>query len=265
MKKAFSRCYAALVLLFMYLPIFVLIAFSFNESKGRVWTGFTFKWYGELFRDREILGALGNTLIVALIASVCATILGTTAAFGIHCMKRRARTLIKNVNNMPLINPEIVIGISLLILFTLLKLRPGFLTLILAHITFCVPTVVLSVLPKLRQLNKNIYEAALDLGCTPFQSFTKVVIHEIMPGIISGALMAFTMSLDDFVISYFVTGSSFITLPVEIYNYTKKPIQPKIYALFTLMFIVILVLMVVMNLLQAKSEKNRQQPRRVRA
>ena len=165
MKKAFSRCYVALVLLFMYLPIFVLIAFSFNESKGRVWTGFTFKWYGELFRDREILGALGNTLIVALVASICATILGTTAAFGIHCMKRRARTLVKNINCMPLINPEIVTGISLLMLFTLLKLRPGFVTVILAHITFCVPTVVLSVLPKLRQMSKNTYEAALDLCC----------------------------------------------------------------------------------------------------
>ena len=141
----------------------------------------------------------------------------------------------------------------------------GFWTLLIAHITFNLPYVILNVMPKLQQMDKDLVEAALDLGCTPFQSFTKVVIHEIMPGIISGALMAFTMSLDDFVISYFVTGSSFITLPVEIYNYTKKPIQPKIYALFTLMFIVILVLMVVMNLLQAKSEKNRQQPRRVRA
>lgn len=248
MKKAFSRCYAALVLLFMYLPIFVLIAFSFNESKGRVWTGFTFKWYGELFRDREILGALGNTLIVALIASVCATVLGTTAAFGIHCMKRRARTLIKNVNNMPLINPEIVIGISLLILFTLLKLRPGFLTLILAHITFCVPTVVLSVLPKLRQLNKNIYEAALDLGCSEGQAFYKVVIPEIMPGIVSGFLMALTYSIDDFVISYFTAGPTSQTLPLVIYTITRKPMTPKLNALSTIMFTVVLAVLILANI-----------------
>ena len=166
--------------------------------------------------------------------------------------------------------PDIVTGVALALLFafagTILKTNSvlGFWTLLIAHITFNLPYVILNVMPKLQQMDKDLVEAALDLGCTPFQSFTKVVIHEIMPGIISGALMAFTMSLDDFVISYFVTGSSFITLPVEIYNYTKKPIQPKIYALFTLMFIVILVLMVVMNLLQAKSEKNRQQPRRAR-
>ena len=185
---------------------------------------------------------------LALIASVCATILGTTAAFGIHCMKRRARTLIKNVNNMPLINPEIVIGISLLILFTLLKLRPGFLTLILAHITFCVPTVVLSVLPKLRQLNKNIYEAALDLGCSEGQAFYKVVIPEIMPGIVSGFLMALTYSIDDFVISYFTAGPTSQTLPLVIYTITRKPMTPKLNALSTIMFTVVLAVLILANI-----------------
>ncbi len=193
------------------------------------------------------------------------------AAVGIHGMKGRLRSAVMTMTNIPMTNPDIVTGVALALLFafagTVLKTNSvlGFWTLLIAHITFNLPYVILNVMPKLQQMDKDLVEAALDLGCTPMQAFTKVVIHEIMPGIISGALMAFTMSLDDFVISYFVTGSSFITLPVEIYNYTKKPIQPKIYALFTLMFIVILVLMVVMNLLQAKSEKNRQQPRRARA
>lgn len=247
MKKFFSGCYVALVMLFMYIPIFVLIAFSFNESKGRVWTGFTFKWYGELFRDREILGALGNTLFVALIASVCATVLGTAAAFGIHSMKRRARSLIKNINTLPIINPEIVTGISLLMLFTILRLRPGFVTVILAHITFCVPTVVISVLPKLRQMNKNVYEAALDLGCNEMQAFFKIVIPEIMPGIVSGFLMALTYSIDDFVISYFTAGPTSQTLPLVIYTITRKPMTPKLNALSTIIFVVVLAVLLISN------------------
>lgn len=253
MKKVFSKCYIALFLLFMYVPIFVLIAFSFNESKGRVWTGFSLKWYGELLRDREILGALGNTLLIAFIASVCATVLGTCAALGIHSMKRRARSIVKNVNCMPLINPEIVTGISLLMLFTLFRLRPGYLTVILAHITFCVPTVVLSVLPKLRQLNKNIYEAALDLGCNEGQAFFKVVIPEIVPGIVSGFLMALTYSIDDFVISYFTAGPTSQTLPLVIYTITRKPMTPKLNALSTIMFVVVLAVLLLINM---KKEKN---------
>lgn len=256
MKKFFSGFYVALVMLFMYVPIFVLIAFSFNESKGRVWTGFTFKWYGELFRDREILGALGNTLIVAVIASVCATVLGTAAAFGIHSMKRRARSFIKNVNTLPIINPEIVTGISLLMLFTLLRLQPGFVTVILAHITFCVPTVVISVLPKLRQMNKNVYEAALDLGCNEMQAFFKIVIPEIMPGIVSGFLMALTYSIDDFVISYFTAGPTSQTLPLVIYTITRKPMTPKLNALSTIIFVVVLAVLLISNFVKGDS-KNR--------
>ena len=196
-----------------------------------------------------------------MLSSLIATVLGTVAALGIHNMRGKLRSAVMTLTNIPMTNPEIVTGVSLALLFaftgTMLRIHSilGFWTLLIAHITFNLPYVILNVMPKLSQMDPDLTEAALDLGCTPVQAFFKVVLHEIMPGIISGALMDFTMSLDDFVISYFVTGSSFITLPVEIYNYTKKPIQPKIYALFTLMFVVILVMMSVMNLLQARDKK----------
>lgn len=242
----------------------LLVVSSFNQgSDMAVWKGFTFSQYGELFRDDTLLKLLGNSVLVAVLSSVIATILGTMAALGIHAMRGRMRRIVMNVTNIPMTNPEIVTGVSLALLFafagTMLKINSilGFWTLLIAHITFNLPYVILSVMPKLTQMDPDLAEAAQDLGCTPFQAFTKVVIHEILPGIVSGLLMAFTMSLDDFVISYFVTGSTFVTLPVEIYNYTKKPIQPKIYALFTLMFAVILLAMIVMNLLQARDVKAR--------
>ena len=268
-RRIGSRLFMALVFLFLYAPIFVLIVFSFNSSKSRaVWTGFSLDWYRELFQDSEILSALSTTLSVSVLAALIATVAGTFAAIGFYNMRKRWSRPLLTINNIPVINADIATGVSLCLLFVaaggILHFDLGYVTLLIAHITFNIPYVIMSIMPKLYQMDKNLIDAAQDLGCTWMQAFYKVVIPEIMPGIISGALMAFTMSLDDFVISYFVTGSSFITLPVEIYNYTKKPIQPKIYALFTLMFIVILVLMVVMNLLQAKSEKNRQQPRRAR-
>ena len=204
-----------------------------------------------------------NSLIVAVLSALISTVLGTAASLGIYSMSRRGRSLAMGVTNIPLTNPEIVTGVSLALLFAfvgqILKVRGilGFWTLLIAHITFNLPYVILSVMPKLRQMDSNLWEAAQDLGCTPGKAFFKVVIHEIFPGIISGGLMAFTMSLDDFVISYFVYGPNFVTLPVEIYNYTKKPLQPKIYALFTLLFLVILLVMVVMNLLQAGDDKRR--------
>lgn len=247
MKKFFQRFYVGLVLLFLYIPILVLIAFSFNESKGRSWTGFSLKWYGELFHDEVILQALGNTLIIAIVAAVFATILGTAAAIGIHNLNKTPRTIIKNVNNLPLINPEIVTGISLMILFSFCRIIPGFFTIIVAHITFCVPSVVLSVLPKLRQINKNIYEAALDLGCTDIQAFFKVILPEIMPGIFSGFLMAITYSIDDFIISYFTTGPDAQTLPIVIYSITRKPVTPKLNALSTIMFLVVLCILFIVN------------------
>ena len=240
----------------------VLAVASFNKGTDvAVFKGFTFDQYAELFRDGTLLKLLRNSLFIAVLSSLIATVLGTVAALGIHNMRGKLRSAVMTLTNIPMTNPEIVTGVSLALLFaftgTMLRIHSilGFWTLLIAHITFNLPYVILNVTPKLSQMDPDLTEAALDLGCTPVQAFFKVVLHEIMPGIISGALMAFTMSLDDFVISYFVTGSSFITLPVEIYNYTKKPIQPKIYALFTLMFVVILVMMSVMNLLQARDKK----------
>ena len=254
-----------LVFIFLYLPMIVLGVASFNTGLDvATFKSFTLSQYVNLFRDQTLLKLLGNSVVIALLSSLIATVFGTLAAVGIFSMKGRMRKAVMTLTNIPMTNPDIVTGVALALLFaftgTMLKINSilGFWTLLIAHITFNFPYVILNVMPKLQQMDPDLQEAALDLGCTPMQAFLKVVIHEIMPGVISGALMAFTMSLDDFVISYFVTGSSFITLPVEIYNYTKKPIQPKIYALFTLMFAVILILMVVMNLLQARSEK---QPR----
>ena len=192
-RKRLSGIYMALMLLFLYLPIFVLIAFSFNSTKGYTWTGFSLKWYKELFSNELILDSLKNTLIVAAVASVLATILGAGAAIGVFSMKNKAmKSAIKNVTNLPLLSPEIVMGISLMLLFSFARMSGGFATLIISHISFCVPSVFLSILPKLRQMNGSLYEAALDLGCTPSKAFMKVVLPEIMPGIITGFLMAFT-------------------------------------------------------------------------
>lgn len=267
--KNFNRVFTVLVLIFLYIPMIVLGVASFNSGMDvAVFKGFTLNNYTELFRDSVLLPLLLNSIIVAVLSSLIATVLGTAAALGIHSMGPKLRKFTMSITNIPLTNPEIVTGVSLALLFaftgTMLKINNilGFTTLLIAHITFNLPYVILSVMPKLQQMDPNLNEAALDLGCTPVQAFFRVVIHEIMPGVISGALMAFTMSLDDFVISYFVYGPRFVTLPVEIYNYTKKPLQPKIYALFTLLFAVILLVMILMNLLQAKDEKRTRESRR---
>ncbi len=261
--KHFNRTVTVLVFIFLYIPMIVLGVASFNSGTDIAsFKGFTLGQYVNLFRDRSLLALLGNSLIIAVLSTLIATVMGTMAAVGIHNMNGRLRRAVMALTDIPMTNPDIVTGVALALLFaftgTMLRINSilGFWTLLIAHITFNLPYVILNVMPKLKQMDRDLVEAALDLGCTPFQAFYKVVIHEIMPGILAGALMAFTMSLDDFVISYFVTGSSFITLPVEIYNYTKKPIPPKIYALFTLMFLVILVLMIAMNLLQLRSSKN---------
>ena len=261
--KHFNRTVTVLVFIFLYIPMIVLGVASFNSGTDIAsFKGFTLGQYVNLFRDRTLLALLGNSLIIAVLSTLIATVMGTMAAVGIHNMNGRLRRAVMTLTDIPMTNPDIVTGVALALLFaftgTMLRINSilGFWTLLIAHITFNLPYVILNVMPKLKQMDRDLVEAALDLGCTPFQAFYKVVIHEIMPGILAGALMAFTMSLDDFVISYFVTGSSFITLPVEIYNYTKKPIPPKIYALFTLMFLVILVLMVAMNLLQLRGSKN---------
>ena len=262
--KRFNKIFTFLVILFLYIPMIALLVASFNAGSDiAAFKGFTFSNYSELFRDSVLLPLLLNSLIVALLSSLISTVIGTAAAIGIHSMGGRLKRLCMSVTNIPLTNPEIVTGVSLALFFafvgTAMKKDDvlGFTTLLIAHITFNLPYVILSVLPKLTQMDPHLQEAALDLGCTPIQAFFKVTIYEIMPGIVSGALMAFAMSLDDFVISYFVYGPNFITLPVEIYNYTKKPLHPKIYALFTLLFLSILAVMVIMNLLQARDEKRK--------
>lgn len=264
MKKPsrLNLIYTILIFVFLYAPMLVLIVASFNTGKDITdFEGFTLRRYAELFRDPKLLLLLKNSVEVALLSSLIATVVGTMAAVGIHQMKPRLRSLILGVTNIPMTNPDIVTGVSLALLFVFVgavfRTRQvlGVGTLLIAHITFNLPYVILNVMPKLSQMDPSLQEAALDLGCTPLQAFIKVTSHEIMPGIVSGAIMAFTMSLDDFVISYFVYAPSYVTLPVEIYNYTKKPLQPKIYALFTLLFAVILLLMILMNLLQARGEK----------
>ena len=256
--KTLSRIYNTLIFIFLYAPIVVLIVFSFNNSKNRaVWHGFTTKWYSDLFHNDLILDSLKLTLLVAFLAAIIATVIGTAAAVGMYGMNAKLRKTLMAVNNIPMVNPEIVTGISMMLMFVFLfratgLLKLGFGTLLLAHITFCIPYVVLQVMPKLRQMNKHMYEAALDLGCHPLSAFFKVVLPEIMPGVVTGALMAFTMSLDDFVISLFNSGSTSQTLSVTIYSMTKKPVTPEINALSTLMFGTVLLLLLLVNIRQIR-------------
>ena len=268
MKKA-NRLITVLIFIFLYIPMAVLIVASFNTGKDIArFEGFTLMRYVELFRDTTLLQLLRNSLIVSILATAIATAFGTVAAVGIHNLKPRMRKVVMSLTNIPMTNPDIVTGISLSLLFVfvgskMLGQRDSltFWTLLIAHITFNLPYVILNVMPKLQQMDNSLTDAAMDLGCTPLQAFFKVTLHEIMPGIVSGAIMSFTMSLDDFVISYFVTGPGFVTLPVEIYSYTKKPIQPKVYAMFTLLFLLIFLLMVVMNLLQLQGDRQKKQRR----
>ena len=266
MKKA-NRIITILIFVFLYAPMLVLIVGSFNEGKSLArFDGFTFEQYAELFRDRDLLMLLGNSILISVISSFVATVFGTVAAVGICNLKPKMRRLVMQLTDIPMTNPDIVTGISLSLLFVFVGTKMlgqrdslTFWTLLIAHVTFNLPYVILNVMPKLNQMDHSLTDAAMDLGCTPLQSFFKVTLHEIMPGVVAGAIMAFTMSLDDFVISYFVSGMDFVTLPVEIYSYTKKPIPPKIYAMFTLLFLLILVLMVTMNLLQLRSDKKKVQ------
>ncbi|QXM07191.1 ABC transporter permease [Crassaminicella indica] len=253
-KRIIKRLYAFLVYLFLYLPIFLLIIYSFNDSKYRgKWNGFTLRWYKALFSDQTVAQALYNTFAIAILAAIISTIIGTISAIAIHKMSPRWRSIFMNVTYLPVMNPDIVIGISLLALFVALKIRLGFITLLLAHITFNIPYVILAVLPKLRQLNPYLEEAALDLGATPMQAFFKVILPEIMPGVITGALLAFTLSLDDFMVSFFTTGSGVNTLSIKVYSMTKTGVTPKINALSTLLFIGVLGLLL---LLQKREKTN---------
>lgn len=251
MKKAFTFIYIAIIIAFLYLPLLVMVFFSFNSTDSKsVFTGFSLYWYGRLFSDADLMDALFNTLLIAALSSVIATVLGTAAAIGIHNYPKKSRVVVMNISNIPIINPEIVTGVSLMLVFVIIArqfhAQLGFFTVLLAHITFNVPYVVLNVLPKLRQMNVHLYEAALDLGCSPSSAFRKVVIPEIFPGIISGFLMSFTFSLDDFVVSRFTSGT-FQTLPIKIYSMLKKPLPLSVNALSALLFMIVLFVLVTIN------------------
>ena len=248
MKKFIKRFYLGLILLFLYVPIVVMIVQSFNAGKSRVkWEGFSLHWYGELFNDASIMNALWVTVSVAIIATIVSTVIGTLAAIGIHAMKKRPQAIMMTMTNLPNTMPDIVTGISLMLLFLFFKISRSYVTMLLAHITFDVPYVILSVLPRLKQMNKHNYEAALDLGATPGYALTHVIIPECKQGIVTGALLAFTLSLDDFTISYFTSSPLVQNLSTLIYSATKLGIKPTYYALSALMFIVLLVLLLIVN------------------
>lgn len=258
-----SKFYVFLIMLFLYAPIVVMIFFSFNESASTgVFTGFSLRWYKSLLHDSATINALKNTLILAVASAGVATVMGTAAAVGINSYKNKyIKSTVMSVTNLPMMNPEIVTGISMMLLFIVCgniigrKETLGFETMLIAHVTFCLPYVILSVLPKLRQLDRHLPEAAMDLGCTPLKAFFKVVLPSISTGIVSGAMMSFTLSLDDFVISYFTQGPSFETLPIRIFSMTKKRVTPDMYALSTLIFVAILLLLVLLNVSQVRGEK----------
>lgn len=255
MKRA-SKIYTAFIFIFLFAPMAILLVFSFNEAKSlSVFSGFSLKWYRELFRDAETLRAVRNTLVLAVSASLISTVMGTAAAVGINKLRRRyIRMALDTVTNIPMINPEIITGISLMLMFVFVGSLFGaatslnFWTMLIAHITFCLPYVILQVLPRLQQMDKSLPEAAMDLGCTPMRAFLRVEVPEILPGVVTGMIMAFTLSLDDFVISYFTQGNGFQTLPIRIYNMTKKTVTPKMYALATIIFFVLLSLLLISNL-----------------
>ena len=270
--KTASKIYTALIFLFLFAPIAILLIFSFNEARSlSVLSGFSLKWYVELFRDEETLQAVQNTLVVAISASVIATVMGTAAAVGIDRLRSRAlRSALDTVTDIPMTNPDIITGIAMMLMFVFVGRLFGkssslnFATLLIAHVTFCLPYVILQVLPKLQQMDKSLPEAAMDLGCTPMRAFLKAEVPELMPGIITGFIMSFTLSLDDFVISYFTSGNGFQTLPIRIYNMTKKTVTPKMYALATIIFFVILALMLLSNLSDSEDSRRLRALRRAR-
>ena len=257
MKKILTKIYLIIILIFMYAPIFTLIVLSFNSSKSRArWGGFTLGWYINLLSDEAVASALVNTLTIAVLATIFSTIIGTFTCIAMIGLSPKLRSVIMGITNIPMINADIVTGISLMLLFRFLHLSSGFSTILLAHITFNIPFVMLSVMPRVKNLNFYVYEAALDLGANPAYAFIKTILPDIIPGIVSGALMAFTMSLDDFIITYFTKGSGFETLSTLIYNEVKRGIQPEIYALSAIIFVVVLILLlIVYRAPQAKTKE----------
>lgn len=253
MKKILEKIYLAVIFIFLYLPIAALIVLSFNESKYMsVWGGFSLKWYESMFSSEIIMSALGNTLFIALISATVATIIGTAACLGINNMKKLPRTIVMGITNIPMLNADIVTGISLMLCFLAFGITLSMQTVILAHITFNIPYVILSVMPRIKQLEPSTYEAALDLGASPAYAFTKIVLPDIMPGILSGFLLAFTMSLDDFIITHFTKGVGINTISTLVYSELRKGIKPNLYALSTIMFVGVLILLIIMNLPKRK-------------
>lgn len=256
MRNILRRLYIILIFIFLYAPIVTLMVLSFNASRTRAkWGGFTLKWYAALLDNRTILQALANTLLLAFLSALISVIIGTIATLAIHNMKRRSRAVVMGITNIPMLNAEIVTGISLMLLFITLRMRLGFTTVLLSHITFNIPYVILSVMPRMKQLNPHTYEAALDLGASHMQAFFKVIFPDILPGVLSGFLMAFTMSLDDFIITHFTKGPGFDTLSTKIYTEVRKGIKPEMYALSTLIFITVLILLILVNATPADKKK----------
>lgn len=253
----FKGLYLILILLFLYLPIGTLMVLSFNKSKSMsLWTGFTTHWYGDMFRNSQIMEAIWNTFSIAVVSAIIATIIGTLACMGIMAMGRRSKNLLLGLNNIPLLNADIVIGISLMMSFMVFGISLSWGTVLLSHVTFSIPYVLLSVLPKFRQLTPNAYEAALDLGATPAYAFRKVVLPDISSGIVSGFLLAFTMSVDDFVITHFTRGAGINTISTLIYSQVKVGIRPTLFALSTIIFVVVLIILVIANIISNKGERD---------
>ena len=254
-KKFFSRLYMILVLAFFYLPILYTVVFSFNSGRSLTrFDGFSLRWYEKMFNDSSMMNAIFYTIIIALLATAISTVVGTIAAIGLSNSKKLVRGVMEQVNNLPLTNPDIVTAIGLLMFFSVLGIRKGFTTMLLAHVMFCIPYVMLSVMPKLRSLDPNLADAALDLGATPWQALTKVIVPQIMPGIVSGALVAFTMSFDDFIISYFVTGNGVNNISILVYSMSKR-VNPSINALSTLIVLIITVVLVLINVIPLMKER----------
>lgn len=254
--KSLKKIYLGLILLFLYAPIIVLVVLSFNESKTRAkWGGFSLKWYSSLFENDAILSALYNTLIIALLSALIATIIALLAVIGIQRMNKKVKNISIGIVNIPMLNADIVTGISMMLMFIACKISLSFSTVLIAHITFNIPYAMLSIMPRYNSINTSVYEAALDLGASPFKAFMKVVFPDVFPGIASGFLLAFTMSLDDFVITHFTKGAGFDTLSTKIYSEVKKGIKPEIYALSTLLFATIFILLVLVNKLPNKKEE----------
>lgn len=260
MKRFFERFYITIIFIFLYAPIITLIVLSFNDSRTRAkWGGFTGRWYVSLFENRAIMEALYNTLFIAIVSSLVATLIGTITCIAMNNMKTHTKTILMGITNIPMLNADIVTGISLMLLFISFGFRFGMETILLAHITFNIPFVILNVMPKFKQLNPHTYEAALDLGASPVYAFFKVVFPDILPGILSGFLMAFTMSLDDFIITHFTKGAGVDTLSTKIYTEVKKGIKPEMYALSTIIFVTVFLLLLIVNLAPVWKEKWKKQ------